>query len=98
MTFPVFLFCMKLPGIFSSECWVEDNTYAVFLSRRQIQIVDSSDVLYLNQVENILHAHGIFHIRTFAVQKGATFREKHQKTASGIPLKNGIVLCGKSAP
>ena len=64
--------------VYSSERQTEAETHAMLGGCRQIDVVDSAYILYLEHLQNVVYAYAELHIRLVRVHDMGTRWELHQ--------------------
>ena len=79
------------------ECHAHHEADAVLVGVLVV-IVETADILYMDELEDVVDADGKLVIGLLAVHHMTALGEHHEDVALGVLLEEGVVLVGQTAP
>ena len=74
------------------ESHAKHESYAVLVSGRQVKIVETANVLDVQEFEDVMNTCHQLHVWAVLVHNRHSLREVHQPCIAGILLEEGVVL------
>lgn len=84
--------------VYALETCMESESYAMLAGCGEVEIVETADILHVEEVENVVDANEKLSVWALGIHEIATLGECHQSVALPVLLKHRVVLVRQSAP